>query len=118
VREGLLDLVSTEENLEPITHQDETPEFKYHRYFLISPDLLHSTAGILESLQPLMEKDKPMVGFSTEEACQAAAITYITTDSETDPDLMRILKSRGSLISMRHPQEISSLIRENNYEVV
>jgi hypothetical protein len=118
VREGLLDLVSTDENLEPITHQDETPEFKYHRYFLISQDLLHSTAGILESLQPLIEKDKPMVGFSTEEACQAAAITYITTDSETDPDLMGILKSRGSLISVIHPQEIPSLIRENDYETV
>lgn len=117
VREGLLELISAAEKPQLIPHENEYPEFKYHRYILISQDLLPSAAGILESLHPLIERDKPMVGFSSEDACQAAAITYITTDGETDPNLIGILKSRGNLISIIHPQEIPSLIRENNYEV-
>jgi len=65
----------------------------------------------------VIEREKPMVGFTPEDACQAAAITYITNDSEVNPDLMQILRSRGSLIRIIRPQEISTWIRESNYEV-
>jgi len=118
VREGLLDMVSLPEN-PPIFPRmdDDAHEFSYHRYILISQDLVPSAAEILESLHSVIEKDKPMVGFSFEDACQAAAITYITTDSEVNPDLMQILRSQGSLIRIIHPQEISTWIRESNNEV-
>lgn len=117
VREDLIDLVAAAENPQPNTRQDETPVFNYHRYILISHDLSSSAAEILESLHPVIERDKPMVGFSSEDACQAAAITYITTDREADPELLHILRSRGSLISIIHPQDIASMVRENNYEI-
>lgn len=116
VREGLLNQAVPAEYSQPIPLQEETSKYKYHRYILISKDLLPTAEGILESLHSLIERDKPMVGFSSDDACQAAAITYITTDKEADPDLMQILRSRGSLISIVHPQEIPSLIRENDYD--
>lgn len=118
VREGLLDMVSPPEDTSIFPRQDEDAhEFTYHRYILISQELMPSVAGILESLHPVIEKNKPMVGFSFEDACQAATITYITSDSEVDPELMKILRSRGSLIRIIHSQEIPTWIKESNYEV-
>jgi hypothetical protein len=119
VREGLIDRDSETKDPPISPHlDDDAHEFTYHRYFLISKDLMPSAAEILESLHQVIEMDKPMVGFSPDDACQAAAITYITNDSEVNPGLMQILGSRGSLIRIIHPQDISTWIRENNYEIV
>jgi len=116
VREGLIDREIEVQDPQTLSAQDVTHEFLYNRYFLISQDLLLSTPEILDSLHPLMEREKPMLGFSPDEACQAAAITYITNNDDPDPELLQILRSKGSLVNVINPQEISNWIREKYNE--
>lgn len=91
--------------------------FKHRRYILISDQLLDSAQEILRTLHPLMESDKPLVGFSVEDARSSAVINYISSDGEISQDLLDELRLAGSLVNVIHVRNISSLLKEPNHEI-
>lgn len=116
VREGILDEILTEPVLSESPIENPNFNFKHRRYVLILDKLLPSAAEILEKLHTFIEKHKPLVGFSIEEASEAAVITVITPDGELDPLVMNELKSKGGLVRVIRPEEIPSLLLEKKHE--
>ncbi len=64
-----------------------------------------------------MESDKPLVGFSVEDARSSAVITYISSDGEISQELLDELRLAGSLVNVIHVRNISSLLKEPNHEI-
>jgi len=116
IRERLLDSDSVRESPQTIPPSGVSHEFSYQRYILISQELLLSVTDLLDSLHLLLEREKPMVGFSPEDASRAASIIFITNDFGPEPDLMQSLRSNGSLVSIIQPQKIPAFLKENNYD--
>jgi len=117
IREGLLSNTAAPSPQNSFNQQSFDFQFRYRRYILISDRLLNSTQDILRTLHPLMESDKPLIGFSEEEARTAAVITYLSPDGEISPHLMEELRSSGSLVNVIHVQNISSLLKDPQNEI-
>ncbi len=112
VREGLLEDKADSKD-QP---SSQLFEYKSGRYILISDKLAQLESRILEDLQPYLEKEKSVVGFSIEDAVQAAFITYVSPDGAVDPLLSEKLRSNGSLVKVIGPEEIPAFFMENDYE--
>lgn len=89
--------------------------YSHRRYVLILDALLPQIEQILDRLQPLIENQKPLVGFSASEASRAAMITVITPGGVVEPSLLEELGANGSLIKVISVNEIPTLVEEYTY---
>jgi len=86
--------------------------FKYRRYLLILQELMNTAADIQEALHPYLETHHPKVGFSPQEATQAAFITVITPHGIADSALLEMLKANGNLVRVIGVDDIPRLNME------
>lgn len=91
---------------------EKNRNFKFNRYILISEQLCEQIPDLLEKLHPYLIRHKPLVGSNQTEAIQSAVIVYISTDFESNNDLLDDLRVNGSLVMTFHPDEIPNMISE------
>ena len=113
VREGILDALPSQPTVSSIRPESPELSFRYGRYVLIAETLQPSADQILASLHYYIEKHKPMVGFSAEDAAQAAIIIAITPDGRLNTATMEKLKQNGGLVKVIRPDKIPDLTTEN-----
>jgi hypothetical protein len=89
--------------------------FQYNRYILIDQGLRPETPKLLELLHPYIEKFRPMIGFSVEEAKKSAFILIISSANGSEPPDFEFIKSNGSIVKMLRPGEIPTYIKEQDY---
>jgi hypothetical protein len=95
----------------PITTEpiEESYHFKYHRFILIADELRNDMPILLEKLDTYIREFKPQIGFSINEALNAAHILIITENKAKDPFILEDSQYRKSVIKIITPAEISTL---------
>jgi len=80
--------------------KSDKPEFKYGRYILLNPSLQPRMQEILQTLHLYISKHKPLVGFSWEEASQAACILALGSEQDFSEQDLQYVRQRGNLIQI------------------
>ena len=96
----------------PPAMQTITPDFKFETYILISDSLRPRIREILHNLHPFISRSKPLVGFSADEAKQAANVLWIAYENNVSSDEIDKLKSGGSQVRVLDPESLAAVITE------
>ena len=92
--------------------QLSNPDFKFDTYILISDSLRPRIREILQKLHPFISRNKPLVGFSADEAEQAANVLWIAYENNISSSEIDRLKSTGSQVRILDPENLSAVIPE------
>ena len=97
--------------------EEKQPEvnFRHNRYILIAQELQTETPKLLELLHPYIEKFRPMIGFSVDEAIKSAVILAIAPATGAEPPEFELIKNDGSLVKIIQPGEIPAYLKEQDY---
>ncbi len=98
--------------LEPEELVQTKVHFRHNRYILISQELQPETPKLLELLQPYIEKFRPLIGFSVDEAKNSAVILAIAPADGSEPPEFELIKNNGSLVKIILPGEIPAYLKE------
>ncbi|MDP2991560.1 MAG: hypothetical protein Q8O57_13450, partial [Kiritimatiellota bacterium] len=90
-------------------------DFRHNRYILIAQELQTETPKLLELLHPYIEKFRPIIGFSVDEAKKSAVILAIAPATGTEPPEFELIKNNGSLVKIIRPGEIPAYLKEQDY---
>ncbi|MDK2981470.1 MAG: hypothetical protein PWQ55_1817 [Chloroflexota bacterium] len=94
---------------EPSASKDsDSYVFDHGRYVLIAQSLQPRMQEILHKMHPYINRYKPMVGFSCEEAKKSAYILVIAYQEDFPQHEIEQLQSSGSLVKVIHPDELSA----------
>jgi len=63
-------------------------------------------------LHPFISRSKPLVGFSADEAKQAANVLWIAYENNVSSDEIDKLKSGGSQVRVLDPESLAAVITE------
>ena len=95
--------------------QQKISNFFHKRYILLDEQYKEDLNSFLEQLHPYLDKYRPLIGFSKEEASRAAYIVAISPDGQmTEKDINQLGKN-GNLLKIIKPSEINILLKETNY---
>ena len=86
--------------------------FKNRRYILLNEVYRESLHQFLELLHPYLEKYRPLIGFSKEEAAESAYIIALEPGGMMDIEKTVFLQRSGNLLRTIAPDEIPLLIEE------
>jgi hypothetical protein len=85
----------------------KNPNFKYDTYILIADSLKPRVQEILQNMHAFIARQKPLVGFSCEEAKKSASILVIANGDEPTSQEIEALGSSGSLVKVLNPDELT-----------
>jgi hypothetical protein len=88
-------------------------QFEYDNYILISEALKPRIQEILQKMHPFIAHNKPLVGFSLEEAKKAASILVIASENDVDASEIETLQSSGRQVRLLDPENLSIEINES-----
>lgn len=91
------------------SRKSENSAFRYGRYILLSPSLQPHVSEILQTLHAYISNHKPLIGYSREEACQAAYILAVGSESDFSEQDLQYLQQRGSLIQIVTPDRLDAI---------
>ena len=81
--------------------------FKYDTYVLITEDFKPRVQEILQSMHDFIARQKPLVGFSIEEAKQSASILVIANEAGLSAGEIEGLSGNGSLVKVLNPADLA-----------
>ena len=116
IRNTSSDNSSVENNLSEKSFDEKEKLFEFNRYILISETLQPQTDNLIEALQPYIVEHKPVIGYSVADAARSAVILIIGSHDENMDSHINHLRLNGSLVKHIHPDEISTMKNEKNYD--
>lgn len=107
---------NTKSNSRPVSVPvgKKTAKFKYGRYVLIAKSLKPQIQQILKTMHAYITRYKPIVGFSSEEAGQAAYILVIANENDFQPEEFQSMKENGSLVRILQPANLQASINQGS----
>ncbi len=91
----------------PVVATEKFSNFKYNRYILVSDALKPRIQEILQKMHAYITRHKPLVGFSREEAKNAACILVIANENDFPAQEIGLLQSGGSLVRLLSPENLN-----------
>jgi hypothetical protein len=87
-------------------------EFKFDRYILLHEQYQPLADDFIRKLNPYLERYKPVIGFSKEDASNSAYVIYINPAKNISREDLKWIHSRGNLVKTIQPKDIGALIKE------
>ena len=94
----------------PASVKAANPQFKYGRYVLVAKSLRPRIQEILKTMHAYISRYKPVVGFSCEEAKQAAYILVIAYENDFPEKEIQHLQENGNLVRLIKPEAMQASI--------
>jgi len=87
-------------------------KFKFDRYILLHERYKSIADDFIRRLNPYLERYKPIVGFSKEDASNSAYVIYLHPEKDIPKEDLNWIHSRGNLIKTVQPKDIGALVME------
>jgi len=87
-------------------------KFKFDRYILLHEHYQPLADNFIRKLHPYLNKYKPVIGFSKEDAADSAYVIYISPSRKTSKKDIGWIRSKGNLLKVIQPKDIDALIKE------